>query len=91
MTRTYSLAEAAERLCGDSMKNPELWVRRKIRAKVFSARKVGHSVRMTDEDIQDALRKIHIGADLLTAAPEIEPPSPERRGVTTLSLRRRSA
>jgi hypothetical protein len=71
------------------MKNPELWVRRKIRAKVFSARKVGHQVRMTELDIEDALAKIHIGAEL-SGPPEVEPP-PVRRGVTALSLRRRSA
>jgi hypothetical protein len=31
VNRTYSLAEVAAQICGDSMKDPVLWMRRKIR------------------------------------------------------------
>lgn len=35
--RTYSLEEAGAQICGDSMKDPALWVRRRIRDGTFSA------------------------------------------------------
>lgn len=87
--RTYSLAEAAEQICGDSMKDPVLWLRRRIRAGTVRGVKVGRHVRMTEQQISDALRALEIGA-----------PRPEqirsrdalqRLGVTAASLRRRTA
>jgi excisionase family DNA binding protein len=85
MSRTYSLAEAAERICGDSMKDPSLYVRRKIRAGTFRAIKVGRHVRMTEEQIEDALAALEIGGS----------PVPEEASrplsITAASLRRRSA
>lgn len=62
--RTFSLAEAAEQICGDSMKDPVLWLRRQIRANRFKAVKVGRTVRMTEQQIEDALAALEIGAGL---------------------------
>lgn len=84
MTATYSLAEAAEQICGDSMKNPALWVRRQIRAGRFRAIKVGRNVRMTDGQIEAAIEALEIGASSTQ-------PTPLRLGVTAASMRRRSA
>ena len=53
--KTYSLTEVAEALCGDSMKLPELWLKRQIVAGRFSARRVGRTWRMTQADIDHAL------------------------------------
>lgn len=52
---TYSLAEVAAEICGDSMLHPERWLTAKIKAGVFPARKVGRSWRMTRSDINTAL------------------------------------
>ena len=82
MTATHSLTEAAARICGDSMKHPTLWVRKRIREGKFRATKVGRSVRMTDQQIEDAIAALEMGA-----APE----PPQRLGVTAASMRRRSA
>jgi hypothetical protein len=82
--RTYSLAEAAEQICGDSMKDPVLWMRRKIRAGTFRATKVGRSVRMTEQQITDALAALEIGGARTQE-------SPRRLGVTAASMRRRTA
>lgn len=81
--KTYSLAEAAEQICGDSMKNPALWLRRQIRAGRFKAIKVGRHVRMTERQIEAAIEALEIGAT--------SKPTPIRRGLTAASLRRRSA
>jgi hypothetical protein len=51
---TYSLAEVAAEVCGDSMDRPERWLTRGIEAGRFRARKVGRQWRMTRADI-DAL------------------------------------
>ena len=53
--KTYSLAEVAEILCGDSLQRPERWLTRQIVAGRFSARKVGRHWRMTQDDLDYAL------------------------------------
>lgn len=53
--KTYSLADVADALCGDSMKLPELWLKRQIVAGRFTARRVGRTWRMTQADIDHAL------------------------------------
>jgi hypothetical protein len=59
-------------------------MRRKIRAGTFSAYKAGRSVRMTEQQIADALEALEIG---LPSQQE-----PQRRpGVTAASMRRRQA
>ena len=82
MIRTYSLKEAAEQICGDSMKRPELWVPRKIRAGVFRGIKVGRHIRMTEEQIADAVKALEIDASPAPAQP---------LGITAASMRRRQA
>jgi excisionase family DNA binding protein len=82
MTLTFSLEEAGDRICGDSMKDPAAWVRRKIRAGTFRATKVGRHVRMTEEQIDAAVRALEMGA---------EPDPPRRLGITPASLRRRAS
>jgi hypothetical protein len=54
---TYSLAEAATMICGKDpgMKDPVLWVCRKIAGGQFGAIKVGQTYRMTAANIRDAL------------------------------------
>ncbi len=61
---TFSLAEIAAKLCGDSMARPERWVLRRIRSGEFSALKVGRSYRMTPAQLKAAL------ASLETSPPE---------------------
>jgi hypothetical protein len=84
VNRTYSLAEAAAQICGDSMKNPELWLRRRMRDGTITGVKVGRHVRMTEQQITDALAALEIGG-----ARTQEPA--RRLGITAASLRRRSA
>lgn len=82
MTQHYSLEEAAEMITAGTMKDPVLYVRRKIRARVFRAIKVGHHVRMTEKQIEDAIAALEIGG------PQEQP---RRLGITAASMRRRSA
>lgn len=60
--KTYSLTEVAEALCGDSMKLPELWLKRQIVAGRFQARRVGRTWRMTQDDIDHALAVLSNGS-----------------------------
>jgi excisionase family DNA binding protein len=57
---TLTLAEVAEMICGPdtSLKDPELWVRRKIAAGEFSAIKVGRTYRMTHEQVKEAIEAL---------------------------------
>lgn len=56
MSATFSLTEVADKMrLGDEMRNPEVWLARKIRAGQFRARKIGHHWRMTESDIEFAL------------------------------------
>lgn len=82
--KTYSLAEAAEQLCGDSMKDPALWLRRKIRRGEIRAMKVGHTVRLTERQLEEAVEALTIGA-------KPEPAPMQLLGITPRSARRRSA
>lgn len=86
--RTHSLEDAARQICGDSLKNPALWLRRRIREGKVSAVRVGHTVRLTDQQILDAIDALTIGG---TKEPVVSPEPPVRLGVTPASLRRRSA
>ena len=58
--RTYSLDEAITQLLGPEpeMKNPRLWVMRQIRSGRFRAIKVGHQWRMTDEQLEAAVKAL---------------------------------
>lgn len=62
MSRTYSLAEVAEDLCGDSSKQSLRWVADQIRAKRFPAVKSRGHWRMSDDDIAVALKVCSNGA-----------------------------
>ena len=53
--KTYSTAEVAEYLVGDSLKEPERWLLRQIRSGRVTARKIGRGWRMTEEDVAQAL------------------------------------
>jgi hypothetical protein len=52
---TYSLAEVAAFLCGDSMKNPQRWVTEQILAGRFQAMKIGRTWRMTQVQLDEAV------------------------------------
>lgn len=87
---TYSLAEVAAALCGDSMIEPERWVKRQIASGRFTARKVGRVWRMTQADLDHAL------AVLANRAPEHQTAPAESEPITDLrpsagSMRRRMA
>lgn len=51
---THSTAKVARELAGDSMKDPEAWLLRKIRAGQIPALKVGRHYRMTDAHVAEA-------------------------------------
>ena len=70
--KTYSLTEVAQALCGDSMKLPELWLKRQIVAGRFAARRVGRTWRMTQDDIDHALAVMSNSA-VPTPAPVADP------------------
>ena len=78
---TLSLAEVAVMICGEdtSLKDPELWVRRKIASGEFSAIKVGRTYRMTHEQVNEAISALVIRPS----------ESRSRAGTTSTSARRR--
>jgi len=53
--KTFSVAEVAAALAGDSMRDPQRWLTRQITSGRFTARKVGRSWRMTQADVDHAL------------------------------------
>ena len=89
--KTYSLTEVAEALCGDSMKLPELWLKRQIVAGRFTARRVGRTWRMTQADIDHAL-DVMSNATTAGTTPTVQPAAPDvaalRHPVTAASRRR---
>lgn len=84
-TRHKPIEEAAAEICGERMKNPVLWTRRRIRTGQFRALKVGREIRMTEKQIEDAIASLEIGS-----RPDAEQPQ-RRMGITAASMRRRSA
>lgn len=50
--RTYSTADVASDLAGDSMKEPERWLLRQISRGRVQAMKIGRHWRMTDEQVE---------------------------------------
>lgn len=76
---TYSLAEVAAIICGSSggMKDPELWVRRRITCGQFKALKVGRTYRMTARQIREAIDSLQVQA--ATAHPGMLPVKSRRR------------
>lgn len=91
IVQTYSIAEVAAMICGDSMADPVLWLRRQILAGRITARKVGRHWRFTTADVDHALAALaNTTTKTTTAAPAptaVTPPTPLSAG----SLRRRSA
>lgn len=81
--RTYSLKEVADLICGDDMKEPERWVLRRIHDGTFRVIKVGRSYRMTQQQLDEALRALEVKRT--TVVPQSHP-----SGLTRTSLRRRS-
>ncbi|WP_006246435.1 hypothetical protein [Mycolicibacterium tusciae] len=80
--RTYSLEEVADMICGDEMRDPVLWVKRRIRKGAFRAIKVGRSYRMTSEQLDEALKALEFKPT--PVAPQAHP-----SGLTRAALRRR--
>lgn len=86
--KTYSITEVAAMICGDSMSDPVLWLRRQILAGRITARKVGRHWRFTTDDVDRALAALANTTTKVAAAPAatITAPTPLSAG----SLRRRS-
>ena len=82
--KTYAATDVARDLAGDSMKNPEVWILRQIRAGRIPAFKVGREWRMTDADVQAAIESLR------NPKPRVEPVRLTSVGrPSSLSLRRR--
>lgn len=90
MSRTYSLQEVASRVCGNDLKLPELWVKRRIREGTFHALKVGRTYRMTQQQLDNALKTLETAPPAFSAPepnPEIEQFIPDE--LLTPTTRRR--
>lgn len=83
--KTFSLADAAVQLFGDTMKHPELWLRRRIREGRIQASRFGREIRMTEQQIEEAFTAFDINGK-----PKPQTAAPIPMGVTAASLRRRS-
>jgi hypothetical protein len=84
--RTFSLAAAAEEICGDTLKHPVEWLRRHIKTGDVRAYKVGRAWRMRREDIDAGLERFSNDVTDVSQLAEVRP-----IGVTPGSLRRRRA
>lgn len=80
---TYSLIEAAAMICGkdSGIKDPALWVRRKIAAGQFGAIKVGRTYRMTAANIRDARESLAVQPKIRPNLQGLTPTSARRRGL----------
>lgn len=85
---THSTAKVAAELAGDSMKDPEGWLLRKIRAGVIPARKVGRHYRMTDDDVAAALEILGNSRAKTTGEPEQDEQPVKPLSLTATSARR---
>lgn len=56
-TRTYSLAEVAALVLPDDWKEPERWLQRHLVSGDISGYKVGHTWRMTADDVTDLIAR----------------------------------
>ena len=81
---TYSLAQAADEICGDSLREPVRWLRQRIRAGEIRAYQVGRRWRMRREDIDAAIERFSNDVSQTTQLAEVTP-----MGITAASLRRR--
>jgi hypothetical protein len=57
MIRTYSLAEVAAKALPPEWKDPELWLKRRLRRGDITGYKVGHTWRMREQDIDDLIAR----------------------------------
>jgi excisionase family DNA binding protein len=90
--RTYSLAEAANEICGDSLKHPVKWLRRRIGTGEVRAYQVGRRWRMRREDIDAAMARfsnIAEGNAQGNVSQTTQQADMTPIGITPLSLRRR--
>jgi len=88
-TRLHDLGEVTERMELDRhLKDPERYLRERIRAGQFRARKVGRCWLMTEADIEAAIESL---ANTETPKPEPTPdPAPMPHGMpSSASMRRR--
>lgn len=90
--RLRTLGEVSERMELDRhLKDPERYLRGRIRAGQFRARKVGRSWLMTEADIEAAIESLANTEPIAdTPAPPPPPPSPVGQP-SSASLRRRRA
>lgn len=71
----YTLAEAAELICGGcGLKDPQLWLMRRLRSGRFRGFKVGHNWFMTAADVEAAKESLYAPTPL-EPEPEPEPES----------------
>lgn len=78
MKRTYSLEEVVAEIGAPSVH----WLRKQIKDKGLPARKLGHAVRLTDDDIEALLEAFLITpnrAPVDTSGPGLTPTSARRR------------
>jgi hypothetical protein len=79
-----SIEAAAAEICGDSVKHPVAWVMRRIRTGQIRAYKVGHTWRMSEQDIKDAIASLYNTGNTASADQAWE-----RTTITPASLNRR--
>lgn len=86
--KTFSLEASAEKICGpdSGMKDPAGWVLRQIKRGRFEAYKIGRHYRMTQDQIDAALKTISTH----TSSAESSPPEKPAGGLslTATSARR---
>jgi hypothetical protein len=84
----YTLSKAAELICGGcGLKDPNLWLMRRLRDGRFRGFKVGHNWFMTAADIEAAKESLYAPAPP-TPEPEREPASSIIDGLSERSRRR---
>lgn len=54
---TYSLAEVAALALPPEWKDPELWLKRRLRRGDITGYKVGHTWRMREQDVEDLIAR----------------------------------
>lgn len=67
--KTYSLQEVAAMVLPPEWKEPERWLRRHLVRGELSGYKVGHTWRMTEDDVEALLARYRVGHTSVTPRP----------------------
>lgn len=86
--RSYSLAEVAAAHLPAEWKNPELWLKRRLRRREIGGYKVGHTWRMRESDVEAMLDRYSNQASDTAVSEPVAPSESITAGLSARGARR---